>query len=60
MCRCTGKQIFYECVVNKCFFFIASASGQIEVIVASDKEVKISPVREAFHNIFGSGQTSIK
>lgn len=42
------------------FFFIASASGQIEVIVASDKEVKISPVREAFHNVFGSGQTNIK
>lgn len=40
--------------------FLSSAGGQIEVIVASDKEVKISPVREAFHNVFGSGETSVK
>uniref|UniRef100_A0A1B6MA66 Non-canonical purine NTP phosphatase/PRRC1 domain-containing protein n=1 Tax=Graphocephala atropunctata TaxID=36148 RepID=A0A1B6MA66_9HEMI len=32
----------------------STKSGDYEVIVASDKEVKISPVREAFQNIFGS------
>ncbi|KAJ9573833.1 hypothetical protein L9F63_008785, partial [Diploptera punctata] len=29
------------------------SGGDIEVVVASDKEVKISPVREAFQSVFG-------
>ncbi|XP_054277994.1 protein PRRC1-like [Macrosteles quadrilineatus] len=33
---------------------LSSGKGDFEVIVASDKEVKISPVREAFQSIFGS------
>lgn len=33
---------------------LSSGKAEYEVIVASDKEVKISPVREAFQSIFGS------
>lgn len=33
---------------------LESKPGDYEVIVASDKEVKISPIREAFQSIFGS------
>jgi len=36
---------------------LSSGKGDFDVIVASDKEVKISPVREAFQSIFGSRVT---
>ena len=33
--------------------FFLESGGDIDVIVASDKEVKINPVREAFQKSFG-------
>lgn len=33
--------------------YILDSGGDIEVIVASDKDVKISPVRQAFQAVFG-------
>lgn len=33
--------------------WILDSGGDIELVVASNKEVKISPIREAFQEIFG-------
>lgn len=40
--------------ITKSSVAASSRPGDYEVIVASDKEVKISPIREAFQSIFGS------
>lgn len=34
--------------------YISDSGGDIEIVVASDKDAKIAPVREAFQNVFGS------
>ena len=34
--------------------YISDSGGDIEVIVASDKDAKVAPVREAFQNVFGN------
>lgn len=33
--------------------YISDSGGDMEIIVASDKDVKISPVRQAFQTVFG-------
>lgn len=33
--------------------YVLDSGGDIEVVVASDKDVKISPVRQAFQAVFG-------
>ena len=37
---------------------ISDSGGDIEIIVASDKEIKISPIREAFQATFGKATIS--
>lgn len=34
------------------------SGGDVDIIVASDKEVKLSPVREAFQSVFGKATVS--
>uniref|UniRef100_A0A1B6C033 Non-canonical purine NTP phosphatase/PRRC1 domain-containing protein n=1 Tax=Clastoptera arizonana TaxID=38151 RepID=A0A1B6C033_9HEMI len=34
-------------------FLSNTNNGELEIIIASDKEVKISPIREAFQSVFG-------
>ncbi|OXU22443.1 hypothetical protein TSAR_008899 [Trichomalopsis sarcophagae] len=34
--------------------YISDSGGDIEIIVASDKDAKVAPVREAFQNVFGN------
>jgi hypothetical protein len=36
----------------------SDSGGDVDVIVASDKEVKLSPVREAFQAVFGKATVS--
>jgi hypothetical protein len=31
----------------------SDSGGDVDIVVASDKEVKLSPVREAFQAVFG-------
>lgn len=33
--------------------YISDSGGDVEVVVASDKDGKISPVRQAFQTVFG-------
>lgn len=33
--------------------FISESGGDLYLVVASDKEVKVSPIREAFQTVFG-------
>jgi hypothetical protein len=42
----------------KYLIFCADSGGDIDIIVASDKEVKISPIREAFQAVFGRATVS--
>lgn len=34
--------------------YISDSGGDIEIVVASDKDAKVAPVREAFQNVFGN------
>lgn len=33
--------------------YISDSGGDMEIVVASDKDAKISPVRQAFQTVFG-------
>lgn len=33
--------------------WISDSGGDVNIIVASNKEVKVSPIREAFQSVFG-------
>ena len=34
-------------------FYVSDSGGDVEIFVASDKEVKVSSIREAFQTVFG-------
>lgn len=38
--------------------WISDSGGDCEVIVATNEEIKISPVREAFQSVFGKATVS--
>lgn len=38
--------------------FLVDSGGDIDMLVASDKETKISPIREAFQGVFGKATVS--
>jgi hypothetical protein len=40
------------------FQIFSDSGGDVDVVVASDKEVKLSPVREAFQAVFGKATVS--
>jgi hypothetical protein len=44
-------EIYIDKVLELC---ILDSGGDIEIIVASDTNSKIAPVREAFQNVFGN------
>lgn len=33
--------------------YFSDSGGDMEIVVASDKDIKISPVRQAFQTVFG-------
>jgi hypothetical protein len=39
-------------------FFFPDSGGDVDVVVASDKEVKLSAIREAFQSVFGKATVS--
>lgn len=43
-----------------CFalFVSADSGGAVDIVIASDKEVKVSPIREAFQSVFGKATIS--
>lgn len=55
-CRCAiyVQSLMYEYIrINFLRMYVLDSGGDIEVVVASDKDVKISPVRQAFQAVFG-------
>lgn len=42
-----------RCVGTLVDVLISDSGGDVEIIVASNKEFKISPIREAFQGVFG-------
>lgn len=43
----------FECWTYYLVHFFTDSGGDLDLVVASDKEVKVSPIREAFQHIFG-------
>lgn len=43
-------------IIKMCFSL--DSGGDVDILVASDKEAKISPIREAFQQVFGKATVS--
>lgn len=43
-------QTYMRALLN---MYIPDSGGDMEVVVASNKDVKVSPVRQAFQSVFG-------